>query len=75
MAPEQTAHNATLAAKGAAQLLGYALGLSDAEMSAVTKSGLPVWAIALVSAGVGALAVARWAPEHWIGRVRTFGQR
>jgi hypothetical protein len=75
MAPEATVQNATVAAKGAAQLVGYAMGLTDSEMSSVARGGVPVWAIVLVSAGAGALVMARWAPEYWIGKIRTFGMR
>jgi len=60
---------------GLAHIAGYALGLNGADVDALTKKGIPSWAIGAVAFTAGALVMARWAPERWIGKIRTAGTR
>ncbi len=72
--PQQTIQNAHTVAKGAVQLLGYAAGLTETDLDNLTVKNIPAWVTLSVVAAAGAIAFSRWAPERWIGRVRTFGR-
>lgn len=72
--PAQTVANLQSAAKGASQLIGYAVGLTEQDVNNLYYGKVPLWAIVLGSTALGIVAWSRFAPEHWIGRVRTFGK-
>lgn len=74
MDPQATVNNAQHLAKGVAQLAGHALGLSGADMTSLEQNGIPGWVYVVVGAVAGAVVFSRYAPEHWVAGVRSYGR-
>jgi hypothetical protein len=51
-----------------------AFGMSQNDVRTLRDMQIPIWSVVLVSAVVGGLVVARYAPRVWIDGLRTIGK-
>lgn len=72
--PDRTVAQAKNAIRTVTHLAGYLAGLNGSDVQNLEQRGIPLWAVATVAAGAGALLFTRFAPEPWMMKVRNLGK-